>query len=135
MSFALNSKLLILIAIGAVVLAIVVLSVTIGPVVKRAASQAKTKVKGRDAVATIRAVADTGVEVNERAQIKLSVWVEPREIPAYAGEFMVTLSAVELVNSYQVGAQIRVRYDPEDPSQLALVGPYPDPAAAGTPSP
>lgn len=130
---AMNSNLLMLLFVGTGILALAVLTVTIGPVIKRVMGQTTVKLEGQDARATIRDVQDTGVEVNERPQVKFVVWVEPSTIPAYQAELVVTASVVELANQYRVGAQIHVRYDPKDPSKLALIGPYTAPTTADSP--
>lgn len=123
-------KLLIAIIAGTVLLTLLILGLTIGPIIKRASTQARIKASGRDARATIRSISETGAEVNDRPEVNLSLWVEPGDAPGYTATLTVTLSVVELANSYRVGSQILVRYDPEDRKQLALVGPAPAQASA-----
>ena len=77
---------------------------------------------GTDATATIIALRDTRDRVNENPVVELTVEVEAEGLKPYRAQIVTPLSAVEL-QSYPVGARVRVRYDPEDPSKVALVGP------------
>jgi hypothetical protein len=77
---------------------------------------------GTEATATIIALQDTGDEVNADAVIQLTVEVEPEGRGPYRAQIVTPLSALDL-QTHRVGTRVRVRYDPEDPSKVALVGP------------
>ena len=88
---------------------------------------------GADATATILQLEDTKDRANENPIVRLTVEVTPAAGEPYRASIVTPISVVDLKN-YDVGGAIRVRYDPEDPSKVALVGPLLE-AGAKAPSP
>jgi hypothetical protein len=77
---------------------------------------------GTDATATIVALQDTRDEVNDNSVIQLTIDVEAEGREPYRAQIVTPLTALDL-QTYRVGTRVRVRYDPDDPSKVALVGP------------
>jgi len=110
-------------AIG-LVLAVVlgILALTVGPWAWKGWRELQVLKHGTDATAKLLKIEDTGDRYNDNPVVQLSVEVYPEGREPYRATIETALSAVDLKN-YNVGEQIRVRYDPEDPKQVALVGP------------
>jgi hypothetical protein len=121
-----------LVILGSIAAVLLILGLTVVPIFKRALVEEGVRVEGTDATATIRALEDTGTRVNESPEIAFVLWVEPAQLPAYEAELTTTVSIVDLVH-YRVGARVHVRYDPQQPSRIALIGPAPADAPAPTP--
>ena len=110
-------------AIG-LVLAVVlgILALTIGPWAWKGWREHQILNNGTDATAKLLKIVDTGDRFNDNPVVQLSVEVQPEGRGPYRATIETALSAVDLKH-YEVGEQIRVRYDPEDPKQVVLVGP------------
>lgn len=93
----------------------------VGPTLMEAWQEHRLLEDGTDASATILSLEDTNDTVNERPVVRLGVQVTAEGLEPYNAQIVTPLSVVDLVN-YKVGAQVRVRYDPADPSKVALVG-------------
>ncbi len=116
----------VLIAIGSIVFTLVVLGVFVLPVFVRAWGEAAVIANGVEASATIRSVEDTRARINEDPEVDIVLWVEPADTEPYEAKIRTVVSIVDLVN-YRVGAKLRVKYDPEDPSKVAIEGLAPTP--------
>ncbi|NVB36433.1 hypothetical protein G6O69_01225 [Pseudenhygromyxa sp. WMMC2535] len=93
---------------------------------------------GEDAVATLLVMRDTKDRANDNPIVAMTVEVHPEEGKPYRAQIVTPISMVALQN-YRVGGQVRIRFDPKDPTQVALVGPIierpePAPAPANTPA-
>lgn len=113
-------------AVMLVLLFFVALGVGLGPMLVKGFREQAILKNGTDATATIIALRDTRDRVNENPVVELTVEVEAEGLKPYRAQIVTPLSAVDL-QSYPVGARVRVRYDPEDPSKVALVGPLTNP--------
>lgn len=75
---------------------------------------------GVDATATVIRIRDTGVEINGDPEVGILLEVQPADESPYQAEVKQTVSIVHLP-AYQPGAQLQVKYDPANPSQVAIV--------------
>jgi hypothetical protein len=99
-----------------------VVALMAGPTLMDAWAERQLLKNGTDATATILALEDTRDVVNENPVVRLTVEVAAEGREPWRADIVTPLSPVDLQN-YRVGAQVRVRYDPADPSKVALVGP------------
>ncbi|MFO7564007.1 MAG: DUF3592 domain-containing protein [Enhygromyxa sp.] len=76
---------------------------------------------GTPASAKVVRVTDTGNRYNHNPEVALTLVVEIEGSEPYQAEVKQVLSPVEIA-AYQVGAELEVRYDPQDPQKLAIVG-------------
>lgn len=74
---------------------------------------------GAPAQALVMQLADTGVRVNDNPQVKLVLEVHPMGQPPYQVETTAFVSMLKLAQ-IQPGQTVNVRYDPTDPSKVAL---------------
>lgn len=74
---------------------------------------------GAPAQALVMQLADTGVRVNDNPQVKLVLGVHPMGQPPYQVETTAFVSMLKLAQ-IQPGQTVNVRYDPTDPSKVAL---------------
>ncbi len=107
------------------VVVILILAVTIGPMLIRLArnSQMTSQVmqSGVTATATIINTWDTGMRINENPQVGIQLQVQPPNGAPFQAEVRQTVSIVHL-GMYQPGATVQVKYDPANPSRVAIVG-------------
>jgi hypothetical protein len=108
--------------LGLAVFVIGFFAVLAGPTLMDAWAERQLLKNGSDATATIVALQDTRDVVNEQPVVRLTVDVTVEGREPWRAEIVTPLSPVDLQN-YRVGAQVRVRYNPEEPSKVALVGP------------
>src|SRR3954453_17094718 len=73
--------------------------------------------EGREAMATVRNVEDTGTRVNNRPRVKLTLEIAPRGRPSWTIEKKVTTDAGQWPT---VGQQISVRFLPEDRERVEI---------------
>ncbi|MCL4870790.1 MAG: hypothetical protein KJ063_17665 [Anaerolineae bacterium] len=74
---------------------------------------------GVPAQARVLQLADTGVRLNDNPQVKLLLEVQPMGQPPYQVEVNSFVSMLKLAQ-IQPGQIVNVRYDPADPSKVAL---------------
>jgi hypothetical protein len=114
------------------VLAILVgiVALTFGPTMLRDWRELQLKDHGTDATAVLLSIKDTGDRLNEDPVVQLTVEITPQSGgDVWRASIETAMSAVELPK-YKVGDQVRVRYDPEKPQHVALIGPLaPQPTA------
>jgi hypothetical protein len=79
----------------------------------------KLLASGVPAQARVLQLADTGVRLNDNPQVKLVLEVHPMGQPAYQVETTSFISMIKLAQ-VQPGQTVNVRYDPADPSKVAL---------------
>ena len=99
-----------------------ILALTVGPMMLRDWRELQLKDHGTDATATIVNIEDTGDRHNEDPIVQFTVDVQPESGEPWRAAIETAMSAVELPK-YHVGDQVRVRYDPEKPKHVALIGP------------
>lgn len=103
---------------------ILILAVTLGPMLVRLASNRRMTQEvmrtGVDATATIVGLRDTGVRINDNPQVGILLQVQPAGGAPFQAEVTNTLSIVELP-MFQPGAQLLVKYDPANPSRVAII--------------
>lgn len=78
---------------------------------------------GSPAKAKILSIADTGVRLNHNPQILLTLEVTPDGgfQPAYQTQTKAVVSFVHMPQ-YQPGARLRVKFDPQNPMNVAVEG-------------
>jgi len=110
----------------AIILLVVVAiaAVAVGPLLMDAREERQLLETGTDATAEILSLKDTGDRINENPVVEIAVKVQPEGGEPYSATISTALSVVDLQN-YRAGVKVRVRYDPSDPSKVALVGPMP----------
>ena len=74
---------------------------------------------GVPAQARVMQLADTGVRLNDNPQVKLVLEVHPMGQSPYQVEVSSFISMIKLAQ-VQPGQMVNVRYDPADPSKVAL---------------
>ena len=74
---------------------------------------------GRQGTATVTAIRDTGLTVNENPQVELDLQVSVDGSPAYAVTHRQVVSRVA-IPAFQPGATVPVRVDPADPHTLLI---------------
>ena len=72
---------------------------------------------GADADATVVAMSDTGVTVNQNPYVNLQLRVQPAGRPAYDASMKVLVSRLAIP---RVGETIRVKYDPNKPQDVIV---------------
>ncbi|MBW2528417.1 MAG: hypothetical protein JRI23_29850 [Deltaproteobacteria bacterium] len=77
---------------------------------------------GAPAQGQIVAVQQTGTYVNHQPQVQIVVMVTPPGGQPYQAQLLKILSMIE-IPQYQPGAQVQIRYDPTNPSRIAIVPP------------
>lgn len=109
-------------AIAFVVIAIVALA--IGPMLIRLMRHRRMTREvlqtGVGAIATIVSTWDTGVRINDNPRVRMRLWVQPPVGVPFHSEATMTVSIVHLA-AFQPGAQVNVKYDPNNPTRIAIV--------------
>lgn len=99
-----------------------ILAITVGPMMLRDWRELRIKENGTDATAVLVRIKDTGDRHNEDPIVQLTVDVTPESGEPWRAAIVTALSAVELPK-YKEGDTVRVRYDPEKPEHVVLIGP------------
>jgi hypothetical protein len=76
---------------------------------------------GKPATARIVAVEETGNLYNRRPEVEVRMMVQPGGGEPFESQETWVFSVMD-VQTYAVGAEIDVFYDPQDPSSVAVVG-------------
>ena len=107
------------------VVVVLILAVTIGPMLIRlarnSAMTSQVMQSGVTATATIVNTWDTGMRINDNPQVGIQLQVQPPNGAPFQAEVRQTVSIVHL-GMYQPGATVQVKYDPANPSRVAIVG-------------
>ena len=115
------------------VVVIAILAITLGPFLVRLLrnSQMTSQVMktGVDAMATIVRTWDTGVRINDNPQVGMLLQVQPPGGAPFQAEVRQTVSIVQ-ISMFQPGAQLQVKYDPANPSRVAIASVVPGGMAA-----
>jgi len=105
--------------------------VFVGRLVRNSARNRALLAKGEPAQAFILSASDTGVTVNDSPQVRLRLEVRPAGRPPYEAETTLLVGRLR-VGMLAPGTPVPVKFDPEDPSRVAVasLGGYsPAPAA------
>ncbi len=113
-----TKNLLVVVILGVILLTV---GIAIGPGLYKDHQQNKVLASGVEAPATIIDIIDTGNRYNDNPEVRILLKVEPEGAAAYQAEQNTVLSAVDLVK-VRPGQAVRVKYDPEDPSLVAIMG-------------
>jgi hypothetical protein len=98
-----------------------IIGIAIGPGLYKDHQQKKVLASGVEAPATIVDIVDTGNRYNDNPEVRIILEVEPEGAEPYTAEQNTVMSPVDLVK-FKPGQAVSVRYDPEDPSLVAIVG-------------
>lgn len=104
----------------AFLMAIILLSISGGPLVLKYFRDKNLLKSGIEANARVTALEDTGNRLNRNPQVRMKLSVAPEGQAPFQAELTAYISTVDLPN-YQPGKEIRVKYNPRDPSSVALV--------------
>ncbi len=74
---------------------------------------------GLSAEGIIVSIEDTGNRFNDQPQVKVTVDVQPKNDSAFKAAAKMIVSPVHLPQ-FQPGKKVQVRYDPADPSKIAI---------------
>jgi uncharacterized protein DUF3592 len=74
---------------------------------------------GEPATAFIKSVRDTGVTINQAPQVELLLEVRTKFKPPYEAKVKTLVSRIQ-PNFYQPGMTVAVKYDPKDPTAVAI---------------
>src|SRR5690606_4100277 len=91
----------------------------LGGLPKAAAEEQRLLQSGAPATGQIVAVQQTGTYVNNQPQVVIVVMVQPPGGQPYQAQLTKIVSMFE-TTQYQIGAQVHVRYDPQNPSKIAI---------------
>ena len=93
----------------------------LGGMVTAARERSKLIATGRPGVATVVAFRDTGTTVNDNPRVEFELRVAPGDgAPAFD---VTTSQVVSRLQPPRTGQRFPVRYDPGDPTRLAILGP------------
>jgi hypothetical protein len=101
-------------------LILIVGSIALGPTILRHLREKRVLESGKEAPAKVLEVIDTKKRHNYDTICLLKLEVQPEGEAPFAGEAEIPLSAADAIK-YQPGTVIRVRYDPENRSTIAIV--------------
>ncbi|MEM7156750.1 MAG: DUF3592 domain-containing protein [Myxococcota bacterium] len=115
-------------------IAIFAVSIVFGSQFCAAERAKKLRATGQPATATIVELVDTGNRYNRNPEIKLTLEVVPKEGEAYRAIVYEVFDAIQL-QTYVRGAKLDIRYDAEDPGEIAIVGILDESGAPPPPAP
>jgi hypothetical protein len=93
----------------------------VGPIMKGQQQQARLLSTGYQAPARVLQVAQTGTYVNNQPQVSITLEVAPPGAHPYHAQLTTILSMLAIPR-VQPGAMVTVRYDPTNPTQVAIEG-------------
>ncbi|SRR5258708_2807364 len=108
--------------IGITVFTLVIIFVVFRRVFGMVGASNQLLATGEPAQATILRMWDTGTRLNDNPMVGLALEVHPASRPPYQVETRALVPLVK-ISQVQTGANIAVRFDPTDPSKVALVLP------------
>ncbi len=91
----------------------------IGGLQKQAQEEARLLQSGAPAQGQIMAVNQTGTYINNQPQVQIVVMVYPPNGQPYQAQLVKIVSMFE-TSQFQIGAQVHVRYDPQNPAKIAI---------------
>jgi hypothetical protein len=98
----------------------VILALVFGVMIRRWAIKQKVLQTGVQATATIISIRDTGTRINDNPVIAMQLQVQPTGAPSFQAEVKETISILQ-IPQFQPGAQLEVKYDPMQPTSVAIV--------------
>jgi Protein of unknown function (DUF3592) len=107
-----------------------IFAVVFGSIFRRWRTKQRVLQTGVDARATIVQIRDTGTRINDNPVVGLMLQVQPLNAPSFQVEVKETVSIVQLP-MFQPGAQLQIKYDPAQPSHVAIVSVIGGPGASG----
>lgn len=104
-----------------VVLSVVVLTTVavLGPDVIRHFKSQRLLKDGVAATAVIKEMTDTGSRFNRNPEVRLTLEVTPKDGQPYTAQLTTVISTVNVARLHP-GAIVNVKYDPEQPTHVAL---------------
>jgi hypothetical protein len=91
----------------------------LGGLRKQAQEEQRLLQTGAPATGQIMAVNQTGTYINQQPQVQIVVMVHPQGGQPYQAQLTKVVSMFETAQ-YQIGAQVHVRYDPQNPAKIAI---------------
>lgn len=76
--------------------------------------------QGAPAMATIMQIWETGTRINDRPMVGFALQVQPPQGQPWQAQCQMVVSPLQ-IPSIQPGTQVHVKYDPADPSKVAIV--------------
>ncbi len=103
-----------------IIFAVIMLAAFLTPKVMEYLQDKGLSKKGISAPAEILSMEDTGNRVNNNPELKMRIKVSPENLPPYETEVVQAISTA-YVSSFRAGAQVTVKYDPDDPARVIVV--------------
>lgn len=75
---------------------------------------------GVPAIATIMQIWETGTRINDRPMVGFALQVQPQGGQPFQAQCQMVVSPLQ-IPSIQPGTQVQVKYDPANPSKVAIV--------------
>jgi hypothetical protein len=92
---------------------------TLGDMAAEAQKAQHLMANGRPGLATVKAIRQTGVMVNDNPQVELDLEVNVEGLTPYAATHRQVIALVA-IGGFQPGASVPVRVDPHDPQSLIV---------------
>lgn len=105
---------------GIVLLVALSLGIALGPSILRHFREKRLLRTGVEAPARVEDLVDTGNRYNSNPQVIMKLTVLPEGAEPFPAELRIVLSPVD-IPKFPAGTTVRVRYDPEDRTSVALV--------------
>jgi len=106
---------------GLVALSILFAVIIVGRLLRNSSQNRKLLQTGETATAVILELRDTGTTVNDNPQVELVLDVLPTNRSSFRATARTLISRLQ-TSQVQPGMQVLVKYDPSDPSKVALAG-------------
>lgn len=101
---------------------VVIFGLAFGPTVLDGIRHSRLRATGESAEATIVQIRETGVRINRQPRVKITLDVRPSMRPAFQATTHKLISYFE-ISQYQPGAVVEVKFDPQQPQQVVILGP------------
>lgn len=108
------------IVVASIALPLVITLLVVVPLFRNGARNRRLLRTGEQAAAVIVELRDTGVTVNQQPQVELVLDVLPPNRPPFRATTRTLISRLQ-TSQVQPGMQVLVKYNPLDPSNVALV--------------
>jgi hypothetical protein len=110
-----------LVLLVVLVFPVVMIGSIINPTIQADRQHRRLVQTGTRATATITDIEETGTVINHRPQVQVWVLVQPRDAPAFTAQSTWVFS-VKDTQTYRIGTQVNVFFDPENRGTVAVVG-------------
>jgi hypothetical protein len=101
------------------VITVVVIVLFVVPLMRRSAQRRQLLATGTRAQARIVSIQETGVRINEQPEVLFTLDVQPDGRPGFRAQCRATISVL-MAPRVQPGMTTTVRYDPQDPTKVAI---------------